>query len=313
MLDFTLVHHGNFDMKIHYTLFICFLLSAFCSTTSVSGASDEAGTAFFESVVDDWEDTLMEAPVAIVHSKLIGENQSYFDYWYQESHHLYSYDDGSGSGFWNFSNPEYCASVSFSLAGQNIGNFKRGKLPLGDYRLSPFYSTSVTANASIPSLYKSGDLEITEFQESANSARITFSPTEKGAPKIPHYVVVEFAPERSTLPVSVNQVGKDYSVGVEFLKFEEIKGYTLPTKVRHSQSNLGQAVRTSELKVEYFPDDQLDCDRCFLEYYDLAKPDFSIASRGPKGRVLYWLTLVGTLGVTACVCIFYFRRKASLQ
>lgn len=270
--------------------------SSWQSVHTVADAQD-----YLETMLDGWENLILRLPNncgRMVHRQQVG---TVIDSYSTDDFKLYSVRQADGSGFTNFSNPDYFAAVVHdggnSLASLNQEIQRRG------FPSSPFRHTSVVNHHYlIPSLLRDGTMKVVGFQRDGSAYRVTLEPTNRDKTGEVKEVELEFR-DKILLPVMLQMSvpAQGFAQVIRYNGFVETCGALLPTSMTTEGYVDGKVSGSSVDKIEYFPNEQLDTTRCFLKHYDIAEP-------GKRATKRFWLAGMILLIAMVCLILLALRR-----
>ena len=171
----------------------------------------------------------------------------------------------------------------------------------------PFYLAIMIGTSWIPDMVRSGTY--TASTQESNGATSKFVLTAVENVKGPKAVELEFGSD-SRFPKSVTHFfderrskGSKYTIS----DFIEIDGINYPTRVQFDVF-FDDEKQSTNIGIDYDQMEQLESDRCNLEYYNLAKPGFELANQdnGSLSRIL----LSASVLFSICGLVWFFLRKS---
>ena len=297
-------------IRILLAVVTSFILAAPLSATQMSersdsvGDSEQEGGAFLRPRLESWKWTVVQGPYHIGRVKMTADNGRVVECHYQGEHSLRKFTGPGQPPFSKMINPEYFGSVTHGKDGNSLNTVEDdSKLAFPESHLE---YTSDCYGHLIPELIESGDLRVYDFNEQGDAVTVLLKPKKgkqlrNGVTKI----VLEFV-EGVAIPTRMEkEIPGEYKEINDYSEFVAVGDMVLPTKY-HVEVDFGEGGKHTEhsFKIEYFPDEQLLTDMCYLEYYDIGEP---------SSAVFRWLIALVVGSVAFIGLLYAVRNKGDSQ
>jgi hypothetical protein len=301
-----MLHNANWMSKM---VSISLWLFLACLTNLVGMSRNiidkEKGEAFVLERLPKWEYCLQRLPNELGKMEVQFPRFGGSEYWHFEGHFLWIAKESPNNTLISFDNPKYRAAIRLGKDRKNLVDF--GKRVDYGYAITMFEGISTIRNRNkiIPRMIRDGSLDIIDYSHRGTAHKLVFKERESDTK-----LELEFDDRYDSLPCLLQIFSEDGDSRVEYLDFVETKGHWLPTKCKNTVVFEGKKIQEIELVFKYFPNEVLDKQRCYLEYYDLAEPNFQVAEFGHRRRI--WTYVLPTVFLVALiVAAFVWRRRSS--
>lgn len=297
-------------MRIELAYMVSYSLKLFLVCLAISGGNapkndKDKGEAYVLKRLPKWEYCLQRLPNELGKMEVQFPGFGGSEFWHFEGHFLWIAKEHPNNTLISFDNPKYRAAIRLGKDSKNLVDF--GKRVDYGFAITMFEGVSTIRNRNnfIPRMIRDGSLEICEYSHQGTVHKLVFKEQASNTK-----IEMEFDDRYDSLPCSLQIFSDDGDSKVEYLDFVETKGHWLPTKCRNTVWFEGKKIQETELIFKYFLDEVLDKQRCYLEYYDLAEPNYQVAEFGHRrGIWIYVLPLV--VLVALIVGVYSWRSRSS--
>ena len=202
-----------------------------------------------------------------------------------------------------FSNDEYNADINISKGKAQILSLNENSDSFWDFH---FLMTSFHGKNVFPELFRNGKMKIEKYQ-SRNGLHYFGFRLGNGELFDSNEIVFD---ESHAMPIEgTNWFSKPKGDGqiIKFLKFETIRGVSLPTEIEYENFSSCSPSSFGKFNLEY-SSIPIDKSKCFLEYYGLSKPGYTVAKKNEKSSL--WIYFgIGLLLIVVTVCLIRRNSK----